>query len=315
MPNGSSRVRRQLRAHYWGLTRINSNLRGIHPVAVGVTVHGVFGLRYLGGMNALEGAEKSCRKRRSRRGQRTGKSRSRDQQSRSPQTVRPKPTNEMSDRKVNRALKQLDYWKARERSIIDRLKRLGADHFFVELVTPSLKTYLSPHFTYTACRASYHRLQSMLKKGPVWCRPLACKWSVMINTYFGFNPGGEVPRWICKSGMGDFVEFMKDCRDLEVHPDYRTWGAYLSVPHGSVAAQFKERQRAKAKYKPSATDKRRGKTRRVEPSGPSSQEAPSRLTGPKGKGKLIIPKHQLAWCGNCRQVTARNGSFSCSRCR
>lgn len=272
MPNGSTLIRRQLRAQLWGLTKISRAIRWISPVAVGVTVTRFGSSRYLESVKADKGAEKSfLSQRKSRRGQRSNKRRSRGSQPRSPHVDRPKPAERITDRKIRRADVQMTYWKDRERRIIDKLRALGRDKFYlIELDDDGKPVQWKPRLIFIACRERWHRLQSKLRNGNKWCRPFLMTWATLICSEFGYGLWEEAPPWVAyRVPGGKLREYVMACRDFQIEESYQGWEDYFQSFYPP---------------RPSRLDKSGGKKRRVVGKPPPKPKgAPSRLPGPKGK--------------------------------
>jgi hypothetical protein len=101
-----------------GVNRKSCYTRCMGSVTVGVTL--VRGIKHEAQLKASEGVEKSCRIRRSRRGQRKGKSRSRGRQPRSPPPLRPKPA--PGARLINHSGRKL-IWLVITRNKLDKFLR------------------------------------------------------------------------------------------------------------------------------------------------------------------------------------------------
>jgi hypothetical protein len=301
MPNGSSRVRRQLRAHFWGSTKLSRNLRGIRPVAVGVTVNGFFGTIDLDGVNAEKGAEKSCRKRRSRRGQRTGRVRSRGLQPRSHPSahVRPNSTaGTLTDRKIRRLSGQMDYWKARVKRVELALGKLGKERFFVHSRSArfNAKTgeYFHPlvaHDRYLLLREIYRSIQRRMLRTTLWVRPLREKWVGFLDSRFRFQPPGMAPSWTQLVGPpGMLAEFLEVCSEVGMRPNFKSWESFSSNDFSRIS-------RASARTR--GTNHRR------------SSESTS------GQSRLARRRTDVApvkFCHRCRRMTSRSSRGFCLIC-
>jgi len=299
MPNGSSRVRRQLRAHYWGLTKISSGLRGIRPVAVGVTVNGFFGTVNLDGANAQQGAEKSCRVRRSRRGQRKGRRRSRGLSPSSPSIPeRPNSTaGTLTDRKLRRAEAQIIYWKAGLKRIEQALQRLGKEHFFVQSRTEhwdagkqDFTRPLVAHPRYLLLREAFRTIQRRLRVACLWARPLREKWIGFLDTRFRFQPPGVAPAWSQLVGPpGMLEEFIEVCSEIGIRPNFESWGRF------------------------SQNDFSRTPRRRLTPERINQRRSSESTRGPSGANRRRGAA-TVKFCHLCRRETARSPRGFCLIC-
>ena len=92
------------------------NDRGV--VNISVRING-----YTPYLKAVKGAERSCLKRRSRRGQRHGKRRSRGCHPRSPETIRPSETKEVRFRAIDHHLRGLDHWQDRGDQFVELIRK------------------------------------------------------------------------------------------------------------------------------------------------------------------------------------------------
>jgi hypothetical protein len=299
MPNGSSRVRRQLRAHFWGSTKLSRNLRGIRPVAVGVTVNGFFGTINLDGMNALQGAEKSCRVRRSRRGQRKGRRRSRGLSPSSPSIPeRPNSTaGTLTDRKVRRASAQIVYWKGKLKKVEQSLQRLGKERFFVRSRTERFNARtgevtrpLVAHDRYVLLREVFRTIQRRLKVACLWARPLREKWIGFLDTRFRFQPPGVAPAWSQLVGPpGMLEEFLEVCSEVGIRPNFSSWGRFSQN-------NFARTPRVRAN--PERINQRH------------SSESTHRSSGANRPRNMATVK----FCHRCARLTARSPRGFCLTC-
>lgn len=301
MPNGSSRVRRQLRAHFWGSTKLSRNLRGIRPVAVGVTVNGFFGTINLDGANAEKGAEKSCRRRRSRRGQRSGRIRSRGLQPRShPQGPdRPNSTaGELTGRKIRRVSAQMDYWKAKVKRVEHALNKLGKERFFVRSRTErwdaAKRDFVHPlvaHDRYILLRQVYRSIQRRMLGTTAWVRPLREKWVGFLDSRFRFQPPGMAPSWTQLVGPpGMLVEFLEVCSEIGIRPNFNSWESFSSNGFSRIS-------RTSARTR--GTNHRR------------SSESTS---GPPRLARRRADTAPVKFCVRCRRMTSRSSRGFCLIC-
>jgi hypothetical protein len=173
-----------------------------------------------------------CRRptRRSRRGLRSNRRRSRDLQSRSPTVLRPDPTNELSNRKIRRADAQMVYWKGKQRRIIEQLRRLGKHKFHLERVSSTGNIYYVPHRRFVALRGQWRALGKALSSASKWVRPFRNSWTYLLHSEFSYGPGEDRPRIINPRLFYDVIqEFMEHCSYLEIKPNNKIWHAYLSL--------------------------------------------------------------------------------------
>lgn len=192
---GSSSIRRTLRAQRWTPKKISSTSRWIVGLTVRVSVPYA---------KATEGAERSSapRERKSRRGLRRGKRRSRGGNPRSPLKSSATVVKQPTDRKVRRLLKQFAYWDVRLAEFESKFRQIvksreGGDspphitkYFGEILLTKKGRNVKSSSSRYSSAAGAYHVLLRRVKRTCPSYHPMG--WHTWLSSRLGwFPPGGK----------------------------------------------------------------------------------------------------------------------------
>jgi hypothetical protein len=263
---GSSGVRRKLRAQFLGPRKNLRASRRIVPFTVEVKDNVVLEMHISVREKAREGAEKSSHSRGSHRGLR-GKIGCRRARIRTSPPAHPRPNvatkQSITDRQIRRASAQMDYWKAKQRFIIDKLKRLGSNRFFKKEITRHGRDVSYPSLAYRVLRRHWRGLNDRLKIGHVWCRPFREGWSVMLDSEFRFCPPGVSPSWSTLIGPEGFLEdYVECCRDLQINTSYKGWEAYnADLPIQPSLRPSKQRSKNRRTVSKESPSQRSSRTR------------------------------------------------------
>jgi len=281
--------RRTVRANLFGSTQNRRGTRwiGVAPVR-GVTKVPIFGSGPY--EKASEGAEKSCRKRRSHRGLRVPKARARGGKPR----TRPKNTasddTQHVDRKVRRLLRQFSFCDVKlrnfEREFLNEIKERKRKYSVADPLVAARNRdrwgvvqdrVWSPYALFK--KRSYLSLLKRVKKVCPKYNPLG--WLVFLDSRLGYSFPGE---------LNDAASVLEE----------------LALRAGEAARA----QRAVQHYgqssnstPPPLVTRGGGKTRGGERKHPSSKKAPPFRPGPKGKGKEVGGSKPLHVCTGLRSNT------------
>lgn len=177
-------LRRRLFRQSSGVNRKLSSIRWIGNVTVGV-------IRISGSgpchVKADEGAEKSfSKKRKRRRGQRIGKSRSRGRQPRS-YPRNPAPADKQpSNRVIGSHLRACDHWYDRQEQFLELFK---GSHLYTECMKHSKRMFLPLYLeSYRAWRVRWNKLRNRITpygEGVVWCSRIGPSFSYWLEQRLG----------------------------------------------------------------------------------------------------------------------------------
>lgn len=161
---GSS-IRRKLRRQYWGVTRNASTARWIRVRGtVGVSVDRMANYPPEH-MEASEGAERSCLRRRRKRGLRRGRRRSRVGNTRRSAEIRPPIPKPTGTRSLNRLLAQLDFWRSRLDVLFNEIDRYGKEGWTKPMINRRGDLYLAYTPRYIRCSEHWKSLLRGMKRG------------------------------------------------------------------------------------------------------------------------------------------------------
>jgi len=281
---GSSHLR-QLRRHSWCAKTITRNVRRIPELTVWVSGVGVLDSTSIRGVKANEGAEKSClRTRRSRRGLRRGRCRSRGRKPRSPSTPLQPSTEKVTSRKVNRLLRQFAYWEkkwdvltARGRSELARHSR--GPHGVVDGLWLLSKSQYVKGGTRTNPGPAYYR--KSFRRGIVLQRLYVDYRKLRKGTLVHcppFNPMGWAV-WL------DHLPFSYE--SIAGEQATSAWNLEeLALRAGEAALEHREalKKTEASSKEPSRPEKPRSKNGRGERKHIPAKESPPRQSRPKGNG-------------------------------
>jgi hypothetical protein len=237
MSNGSTLFRRLARLQSGSEKRRSRSCWRIVQFPVEGKIVGIWCTGNFGYVKPIEGAEKSCCKRRRKRGQRRAVPRSRGSQPRRSESLRPKLPPKSSGRNILRACKRMDYYKSRMELLIDKYsfvfdqsKTLNGKWraAFREIASgDTLNVTLVPTRGYTLMRDRWRALYLRMKSDSAWVRPMSSRWSEMLDTRFRFQPPHVAPSWeVLVGNRGDLFRFLEDCHEMGIRPCFEAWHGY-----------------------------------------------------------------------------------------
>lgn len=287
----SSVIRRQIRRYFGSVCKTARGNRWRFPVPWG---DGACDGKACGeSMKAVEGAERSLRTRRRKRGLRKGKSRSREGKSRRSTNHRPPDPNNTSCRTIMRACAQLDFWYVKEEAFVERLRRFKKMEDWSDEKLTRRGTYCRvPNFRYLAARAGWERIRKGMLRGNKALAPRCCSFRHLLESRVGVlaeNVSNDLREWV-----SDY-EFFRDARrELEIDPLTYDW---TTIPSGQNLPSLQQAEKS------NQASRRETKSQ--------ARRSTSSLTRGKPNGKRARPRE---WIKEKPLLVRGRGAPHCSHC-